>query len=98
VTRKEAEERGYTVDRSCYPWVAYKGLRFNPEEWKPILTDLEEELLGALQALKSDQAYQQLHGWPFFTSAPTEMEWKAESRDKAWGLAEAAMAKAEARR
>lgn len=28
----EAEELGFTVDRSCYPWVAYKGPRFLPTE------------------------------------------------------------------
>lgn len=28
----EAERRGYTVDRHCYPWVAYKGPRFTPDE------------------------------------------------------------------
>lgn len=30
---EEYEAAGYVVDRSCYPWVAYKGLRFKPMEW-----------------------------------------------------------------
>lgn len=29
---REAEDRGYTVDRSTYPWVAYRGRRFDPIE------------------------------------------------------------------
>jgi hypothetical protein len=29
----DAEADGYRVDRSCYPWVAYKGYRFNPDEF-----------------------------------------------------------------
>ena len=30
--KKEAESRGFTVDTSCWPWVAYKGPRFAPED------------------------------------------------------------------
>ncbi len=26
------EQRGWTIDRTCYPWFAYRGGRFNPTE------------------------------------------------------------------
>lgn len=32
---------GFTVDETCYPWVAYKGPRFAPTEWHGIATDRE---------------------------------------------------------
>jgi len=57
-----------------------------------------ERLAGALDAVKKDRAYQELHGAPHFTSAPTEQEWKAESARKAWGKADAALAAHEAKR
>jgi hypothetical protein len=38
MTEREALEKGYTVDRHCYPWVAYKGPRFQPTEWHTIKT------------------------------------------------------------
>lgn len=44
----EAEQKGYTVDRSCYPWVAYKGSRFDPTEFFYILTDNENHLVDLL--------------------------------------------------
>jgi hypothetical protein len=31
-------ELGWTIDRTCYPWVAYKGDRFNPTDWATIDT------------------------------------------------------------
>lgn len=53
-TRAEAEWWDYTVDRHCYPWVAYMGPRFRPDELVEVLTDLEAELL---QALKKAREY-----------------------------------------
>ncbi len=50
-----------------------------------------DDLASAIQALIADREYQKLHGWPHFTSAPTEMEWKADSAKKAWKAAEAAL-------
>lgn len=32
LTAREAEALGFTVDRHCYPWFAYKGPRFQPIE------------------------------------------------------------------
>lgn len=32
-TREAAVAAGYLVDTHVYPWVAYKGPRFNPSEW-----------------------------------------------------------------
>lgn len=29
----KAERAGWTIDRHCYPWVAYQGPRFNPTDW-----------------------------------------------------------------
>jgi len=39
--RQQAESEGFTVDTHCYPWFAYKGPRFRPDESKSIRTDLE---------------------------------------------------------
>ncbi len=38
---QQARNDGFTVDTSCYPWVAYKGPRFNPAVFKYIRTDAE---------------------------------------------------------
>jgi len=52
-TKKEAEAAGFVVDTCCYPWIAYRGPRFDPTEHKEILTDIEAELaekvLGAIK-------------------------------------------------
>ena len=37
---------GFTVDDHCYPWVAYKGPRFRPDEWHCVDTDDEALLRG----------------------------------------------------
>jgi len=44
VTVAWAQDHGYTVDRSCYPWFAYKGPRFNPSEARLCWTDTESNL------------------------------------------------------
>lgn len=46
-----AVARGYTIDTSCYPNVAYKGPRFNPTEWVPVFTDVENQLIKKVEAL-----------------------------------------------
>ena len=28
LTAQEAESRGYTIDRTCFPWIGYTGARF----------------------------------------------------------------------
>ena len=38
LSAEEAEELGFTVDRCCYPWFAYKGPRFEPTDTIPIVT------------------------------------------------------------
>ena len=38
LSAEEAEELGFTVDRCCYPWFAYKGPRFDPTDTIPIVT------------------------------------------------------------
>lgn len=32
MTAEQAELEGFVVDRHCYPWLAYKGPRFDPTE------------------------------------------------------------------
>ena len=49
MTRKEAKNRGFTIDQTCYPHVGYKGLRFDPTEHVEVMTDTEAELLEACQ-------------------------------------------------
>lgn len=44
MNRAEAEAHGFVVDTCCYPWVAYKGPRFQPESLCYILTDKEHQL------------------------------------------------------
>ena len=46
LTRADAEAQGFAVDTYCYPWLAYKGPRFAPEETRHVYTDLEAELLA----------------------------------------------------
>ena len=47
LTPAEARAQGYTVDSTCYPWVAYKGERFSTHQWEGIFTDTEAELIEA---------------------------------------------------
>jgi len=49
-TKAQAKAAGYTVDESCYPWIAYKGPRFQPTEHFAIMTDREAALDEALTA------------------------------------------------
>lgn len=46
-------KQGYTIDDSCYPYFAYKGLRWAPDEFSYAYTDMEEELLKALKKARS---------------------------------------------
>lgn len=36
---------GFTIDSTCYPWIAYKGPRFAPDEMAEIMTDKESMLM-----------------------------------------------------
>lgn len=47
----EARERGFTIDTTCYPWLAYKGQRFAPTETAHCYTDDEAALLVAIDAI-----------------------------------------------
>lgn len=51
MSKKEMESRGFTVDGHCYPWVAYKGPRFQPTEIHYIATDVEADLRSKLERL-----------------------------------------------
>jgi hypothetical protein len=44
LTAKEAEEMGFTIDRHVFPWFAYKGARFKPDEFFTIGKYEKEEL------------------------------------------------------
>lgn len=48
-TQEEYKAEGFTIDSSCYPWVAYKGPRLASTESHHCLTDLEAELATALE-------------------------------------------------
>lgn len=39
LTAAQAEAAGFIVDRHCYPWFAYKGPRFSPNETVEIITE-----------------------------------------------------------
>ena len=39
LTASQAEAEGSVVDRTCYPWFAYKGPRFAPDEIVEIITE-----------------------------------------------------------
>ena len=51
MSREQATARGFIIDSTCYPNVAYKGPRFGPDEIYVILTETEEMYLGALADL-----------------------------------------------
>lgn len=40
----ELKTQGFIIDNTCYPWVAYKGPRFNPTEFFWCYTDEEARL------------------------------------------------------
>lgn len=48
MTFNEAMQRGFTVDCTTYPHVAYHGPRFDPTEWHECMTEYESELLARL--------------------------------------------------
>lgn len=50
LTRKQAENAGYTVDAHTYPWFGYMGPRFAPTRTVEVMTEREEELLTQLAA------------------------------------------------
>lgn len=42
----EAEAQGFTIDRHCWPWLAYKGPRFEPTEYFGIVPDTDPPSSG----------------------------------------------------
>ena len=50
---RTAREEGFTIDHHCYPWVAYKGPRFNPTEWHYTQTDTESEQAERIEELEN---------------------------------------------
>lgn len=63
MNRQEAEAAGYVVDRHVYPWVAYKGPRFNPTEIHEVQTDDEAFLFEAVLAVAREATFT-AHGCP----------------------------------
>jgi hypothetical protein len=49
LTAAQAKDAGFTVDRTTYPWLGYKGARFSPTESVSVLTDLESRLVEHLR-------------------------------------------------
>jgi hypothetical protein len=49
ISLSEAKKRGFKIDDTCYPWVAYKGNRFLPKEFETVSTNLESQLIDTLQ-------------------------------------------------
>lgn len=49
MTKLQAELQGFTVDTTCYPWLAYKGERFAPTHQADVMTAAEEALCGLLK-------------------------------------------------
>lgn len=52
ISRAEALAQGYTIDDG-HGAVAYKGPRFNPDEWRDVPTEREEELLMQLERMRA---------------------------------------------
>jgi len=47
----EMKSQGYVIDDHCYPWVAYKGPRFNPTEIHYCYTEMESSFVRAGDSL-----------------------------------------------
>lgn len=47
MNEEQAKAQGYKVDRTCYPWAAYKGPRLAPIEIVEIISEREEEAFEA---------------------------------------------------
>lgn len=58
------------------------------------LKDALEDCLDALIQVKKNQEYQSKRGFPNFTSAPTEIEWKKDYQSGTDKIVEAAIYKA----
>lgn len=50
----DARAEGLTIDRNVYPWFAYKGDRFSPEQSREVTTDYEEFLQKEVDYLEAD--------------------------------------------
>ena len=48
-SKAAAEAAGYRVDTTTYPWVAYRGPRFQPIKWGLVPTDREARLTAFVQ-------------------------------------------------
>lgn len=57
----EAEASGFTIDRHIYPWVAYKGARFAPDDSFPIYPERDPSQPGRVQAI--------------VTASPVDLRW-----------------------
>jgi len=55
LTQKQARASGFIVDSSCYPPIAYHGPRFAPHEIRECFTELEAQMLEALELLVDNE-------------------------------------------
>lgn len=44
-------QQGYVIDNMTYPWFAYKGLRYAPDQFQYSYTDLEETLIKVIKKI-----------------------------------------------
>ena len=67
MTKLQAELQGFTVDTTCYPWLAYKGARFAPDACSHVMTHAEaalaELLREAITAFKTQNPKWDIADW-----------------------------------
>jgi len=49
LTIKEAQKQGFIVDTTCYPHIAYKGVRFAPTKIINVYTEEESKFIEAIK-------------------------------------------------
>jgi DNA-binding response OmpR family regulator len=54
LTPDEARAKGFSLDTTLYPWVAYKGARFQPTEIEQCYTEREAALIDEVHTLTAE--------------------------------------------
>lgn len=73
LTIAEAKAKGFAIDTTCYPHIAYKGCRFEPREVAEVLTAREAELAAQVRALEIDLEVARTGKRPHYRAA---REWR----------------------
>lgn len=71
-----AKALGFTVDDTCYPWVAYKGPRFSPVLFYLVPTDKEAKHSAGYVEREDVRLFQEKFGTPM-ASRPSLLDQKA---------------------